>query len=161
MSWSWSHSVEAYQNAKENLSKLSIKTLVVIAAEWIGYDSTVECPRCSLEEVVDPECKLCGGDGRVVHYSSSSSNLNEQRYKAELKRLRSEIKAGRIAKDTLVDSIWEKAGKLATCTNGGWGAWMCPFGCDCHMVSFSTFAERMAEAKKRKRDNEPLAKMIS
>lgn len=60
-------------------------------------------------------------------------------------------KTGQLSKDAIVDDIWERASNLATCDNGGFNAWMCPFGCDCHTVSFSTFSERMAEARKRKK----------
>ena len=34
MAWSWSHSQEAYENARENLSTLDRETLEIIFAEW-------------------------------------------------------------------------------------------------------------------------------
>ena len=34
MAWSWSHSQEAYENARENLSELDKETLEIIFAEW-------------------------------------------------------------------------------------------------------------------------------
>lgn len=135
MAWSWSHTHEAYENAKENLSRLPIKTLVVIMAEWEAFEPNPQ-------------------------FSSSSSQLNQDKYEAALLYHQAQVRSG-LHKEALVESIWEKAAGLATCTNGGHEAWMCPFGCSCHMVSFSTFAERMAEARKRKRDNARLAKMIS
>lgn len=39
--------------------------------------------------------------------------------------------------DVLADFIWEKASAQATCDNGGFAAWMCPYGCGPHCVSFS------------------------
>jgi len=38
MSWEWSHSVEAYENAKRNLEKLDEDTLHIIAVEWFAYE---------------------------------------------------------------------------------------------------------------------------
>jgi hypothetical protein len=40
-------------------------------------------------------------------------------------------------KDTLQDEIWGFMSEQATCENGGFEAWGCPFGCGCHLVSFS------------------------
>lgn len=45
-----------------------------------------------------------------------------------------------IPSDVLVDEIWNNMEELATCDNGGWNAWACPFGC--HMVSFSFTSKR-------------------
>ena len=42
--------------------------------------------------------------------------------------------AATLASDTLADSIWEKASEQRTCDNGGFNAWVCPYGC--HTVSF-------------------------
>lgn len=42
--------------------------------------------------------------------------------------------AGRSAED-LADYCWPRIEEFATCTNGGWQAWVCPYGC--HMVPFS------------------------
>lgn len=38
--------------------------------------------------------------------------------------------------DTLAEEIWERMEALATCDNGGWNAWACPYGCGCHTVPF-------------------------
>lgn len=150
MSWSWGHTHEAYENARENLGRLSVKTLIVILAEWRAWITERECSRCELGDAVDPNCSRCNGTGKERIESSSSSSLDSSKYEAERKELTRLAKCGLIHKDVLVDDIWERASNLATCTNGGHDAWMCPFGC--HMVSFSTFSERMAEAKERKRN---------
>jgi hypothetical protein len=42
--------------------------------------------------------------------------------------------AKRMDDDTLINSIWERAGEQRTCDNGGFNAWVCPYGC--HQVSF-------------------------
>jgi hypothetical protein len=36
--------------------------------------------------------------------------------------------------DVLADYIWDKASEQRTCDNGGFNAWVCPYGC--HQVSF-------------------------
>lgn len=38
--------------------------------------------------------------------------------------------------DTLADYVWERMEQQAICTNGGFMAHACPYGCCCHMVSF-------------------------
>lgn len=38
--------------------------------------------------------------------------------------------------DILADHIWERAELQATCDNGGFNAWMCPYGCGPHCVPF-------------------------
>lgn len=45
--------------------------------------------------------------------------------------------AAGLTDDVLADRIWENMESLRFCTNGGWDAWACPFGCGCHMVSFT------------------------
>lgn len=46
--------------------------------------------------------------------------------------------AARFTTDQLAGFIWEQAEDLRSCTNGGWQAHMCPYGCGCHMVPFNT-----------------------
>lgn len=126
MSWSWSHTREAYQNTRENLERMAIKDLVVIMAEWDAFEPN-------------------------EHASSSTSQLNQDKYEASLLYHQQQVRSG-LSKVALVNSIWDKAEQLATCTNGGHMAWMCPFGCTRHMVSFSTWKEQMDEARQRKRE---------
>lgn len=38
--------------------------------------------------------------------------------------------------DSLAQNIWDKASELQTCDNGGFNAYVCPFGC--HTVPFDT-----------------------
>lgn len=35
----------------------------------------------------------------------------------------------------LADAIWTRAEEQRLCDNGGWNAWVCPYGC--HTVSFT------------------------
>lgn len=43
-------------------------------------------------------------------------------------------KANQLTVEELRELIWRRASEAARCDNGGWNAWMCPFGC--HKVSF-------------------------
>jgi len=121
MAWEWSHSNTGLENARENLFQRSIKTLIEIRAEWDAWN----------------------GEG------SSISNFDLDTFKRRKKELSAAVKSKQLAHDALADDIWDKMCQLRTCTNGGHYAYACPFGC--HQVSFSTFAERMAEAKARKK----------
>lgn len=50
MTWSWSHTHEAYDNAETNLRALSQKTLAEIAAEWDSWDGDVFAPQIDIEK---------------------------------------------------------------------------------------------------------------
>jgi len=41
-----------------------------------------------------------------------------------------------MARDDIIDAIWDKMAEQRTCTNGGFEAWACPFGCGVHLISF-------------------------
>ena len=41
-----------------------------------------------------------------------------------------------LSDDVLADVIWDRAAGIATCDNGGFNAWVCPYGC--HTVSFDS-----------------------
>lgn len=94
MAWEWSHTPEAYANARRNLGRLD-DDLRVIWAEWEAYDGN------DFDDSVYPDALARAED---------------------------------IPHDVLADRIWEQMEEQATCDNGGWRAWACPFGC--HTVSF-------------------------
>jgi hypothetical protein len=106
MAWSWSHTQQAYADARENLSELDREKLEIIFAEWRAAEGK--------HGVVDPV----------------SAGFSERKYDRALKHAKT------LAHDTLVEFIWEKASDFATCDNGGFEAWMCPHGCGPHCVSF-------------------------
>lgn len=67
-------------------------------------------------------------------------HFNQRAYKKALRE------AKKLPGDVLADFIWEKAEERATCTNGGWEAWVCPFGCGPHMVPFGPEEQEESEA---------------
>lgn len=106
MAWQWSHSAEAYENARQNLESMERETLEVIFAEW---------------KATQGKCGIIG---------PYSEDFSERNYNLALKL------AETLPGDVLIDFIWEKAVELATCENGGADAWMCPYGCGSHFVPF-------------------------
>ena len=101
MSWSWSHTTEAYACAQKQVQEMPREKLEVIYAEW---------------------------NARIP---DDGEGLNQEAYAKALAFAKTH------PEDLLADFIWEKMEEQAICTNGGWEAWVCPYGCGCHMVPFS------------------------
>lgn len=106
MAWSWSHTNEAYDNAYNNLCRLSVDELRVIYAEWKAYFAGKE---------TDPD------DDEPFDNDACNAALEECKDFPD---------------DVLADQIWGWASEGATCDNGGFKAWVCPYGC--HTVSFDS-----------------------
>ena len=106
MAWSWSHTGEAYAAAERNLRRLDRGTLLDIAAEWSAYR---------------PGDGAADSEGFVLSLYESA---------------RADLAHDDIASDDLADHIWDRASDFATCDNGGFNAWLCPFGCGPHTVPF-------------------------
>ena len=107
MSWSWSHTQEAYDKAYENLGKKNKTWLAVCLAEWRCHevDDAISALDIDLPDCLDTD------------------PLNDGRYEAWVKAFKL------IPKNTLVCAIWELASEQRTCENGGYNPWMCPNGC--------------------------------
>lgn len=113
MAWEWSHTAEAYHHAELQLRKLSEPELITIWAEWTARSG-----------------------GIAEGQSEYSEPWSDVHYHKGLRRGARMIR--HIGPDGLAEQIWEKASAQATCDNGGWSAWMCPYGCSCHTVPFSS-----------------------
>ena len=120
MAWSWSHSNEAYHNARENLFELSMTAMIEILAEWKAHNTT------------DSE--------------GCTENFNDRVYRKEQKRLQKRYRRtialeGYVFgfREELVNAVWGRMEEQSTCDNGGFNAWCCPYGC--HTVSFSAQQE--------------------
>jgi len=115
MSWSWSHTPEAVFNVMANVRALPDDTLAEIWAEWeAAYN---------MDSVSDP-------------------GFDELAFEDGLARADDIILEGR--RDLLVDCIVGCMIDHDVCDNGGFRAWACPFGCDCHTVAFSNEGENDA-----------------
>lgn len=114
MAWEWSHTNEAYHAAERNLRKQSLKWLRVVYCEWAANS-----PRKPYDP--DDEDYESGFDIKV--YNETLAHLKKGKPS--------------LTKEELADYIWERMSDQSTCENGGFEAWACPFGCGCHLISFS------------------------
>ena len=106
MAWSWSHTQEAYRDAEINASELSDSDAAMIFAEWKAKDSRED---------------YAGGFNTVKYVRGMMEAVN---------MIRNGFREG-------IDRyIWENASEFATCDNGGFNAWLCPYGCGPHCVPF-------------------------
>lgn len=117
MAWNWSHTTEAYENARGNVLDIArddpMQTLVILA-EWeataIGDDS-FDFPEFSEKE-----------------YRKSFKRNGKRYYRARETGMDLHFLEG------IAETIWDKASEFQTCDNGGYNAWICPYGC--HSVPF-------------------------
>lgn len=102
-SWSWSHTQEGIQNARNQMEAMDRETRNVIAAEWLA---------------------------KIKSDNYGCSELDTRKYYRSLPRVQ------QWDDDKLNEFIWTKMEEYATCSNGGWEAYCCPFDCGCHTVPF-------------------------
>lgn len=108
MAWGWSHTHEAYAYAREQIHNLPLPTLLEIYAEWRAKQLSADRGRST------------------AHWFKSIRHALTQGARFVARRGTYE----------LAETVWLLASEQATCTNGGWEAWVCPHGCGCHMVPF-------------------------
>jgi len=106
MAWSWSHTNEAYEAVKANIEAKDREWLEVVWAEWQAA-------------IPDPD-----------HGIGFHADLDMEKYEVKL------AEAKTLPEDALAEYIWERTSDYATCENGGWEAYCCPFDCGCHTVPF-------------------------
>jgi hypothetical protein len=115
MTWSWSHTNEAYANGRANLADLSREELLEILGEWQYADMEAQIARLE-KELSDAPDEL---ERRLASIGDPSFDVPEH-YKS-------------LPDDILADLIWRNAEEQALCDNGGYHLWVCPDGC--HTVS--------------------------
>jgi hypothetical protein len=71
----------------------------------------------------------------LAHEPAGYDDFNQDAYAAAYQDARS------IPASDLADTIWRLASNQAICNNGGFDAWVCPYGCGSHAVSFSKDGE--------------------
>lgn len=106
--WTCSHTIEAWDNARENLYRKTDHPEFLIEAyaeirtyEDMGEDAYNQC-----------------------NHAEFSSIYSAYEHEARCD----------ISEDNLVEFIFEWANNFNTCDNGGWNLYVCPDGC--HTVSF-------------------------
>lgn len=120
MAWSWSHSPEAYESIEIQLNNKGVEAnngdteaiewLQTVWSEWIASNWRKD---------------------RVT------TDLDLRKYERAIARAKRQ--GAELGYDKLAADIWNWSSDLATCTNGGWEAWVCPFGC--HLLPFSVEVE--------------------
>ncbi|MDA9856614.1 hypothetical protein N9D23_00715 [Rubripirellula sp.] len=120
MAWSWSHTNEAYAAVEEQLNSKAdeanngdiedVEWLVVVWSEFVASNWR---------------------EDRVT------TDLNLRKYASAMARAKRQ--GEELGYEKLANDIWNWSSELATCTNGGWDAWCCPFGC--HLLPFSVQAQ--------------------
>lgn len=103
MSWNWSYTAEGVANIYSQIQAQPREWLEVC---WAENQAAVQ----PLDDNGEPDY-------------SSEADLDETAYTAALAHARE------LPSDVLADSIMESAEAIATCDNGGWLAWCCPWGC--------------------------------
>lgn len=117
MAWEWSHTDNAYQSIEQQLQAMADLATVgdMDVANWLYV---------CWSEWVASDWRECNG----------STDLDLRKYAIALTRAKRQAKELGFCK--LADDIWNWSTELRTCTNGGWEAWLCPFGC--HTLPFSS-----------------------
>ena len=119
MTWSWSHTPEAYEGFRSQLHVQERDWLIEVYSEW--------------------KAKPFPGHFHPKSHSISTVDFDEAR--AE----RAKASVHDLSNDALADRIYDLAERQALCTNGGWKGWSCPYGCDIHMLPFNHAEEREDE----------------
>jgi len=109
VTWSWSHTQEAYDNARRNVASLDRETLEVIWSEIqtyrkMLYESGIDAPRSTLFD--------------TTIYQEFRQDSRD------------------MSRGQLADYIWNFMEQDRRCSNGGHRAYCCPYGCGPHRVSF-------------------------
>ena len=120
--WSWGHAQEAYDLARKNLGKKSVKFLAECHAEWVCKDIERAAERLFRDSDIERDDVLI------------TSPFQDGRYEFAVKCAKELAKA--TGKNVLADAVWERAEEQATCDNGGYSPHMCPYHCGCHTVEW-------------------------
>lgn len=122
MAWSWSHSIEAYEAARNKLDKQNQKWLAEVWAEWQAWER---------EQAIVEEQKIAFEEDREEQELPAEFGEN---YDRDFKQCKKDMRGNPWQRELIVEEIWNRMKQQATCDNGGWNAWACPYGC--HYVSF-------------------------
>jgi hypothetical protein len=109
MAWEWSHTDEAYFNAEQNMRGQSTEWLQEVLSEILANKTSEGSPLTEHFKAAE----------REIATAKNAHILNDTMDEWSIE---------------LATKIWEFAEGQATCNNGGFEAWCCPFGC--HTVPF-------------------------
>jgi len=117
MAWSWSHTAEGIEGFRAQLHAQPRAWLLNVWSEWKA----------------NPE-------GHFRPRKFGSDDFDERR------AIRAYCSADAwMSNEALADRIFDLAERQSTCTNGGWEAWACPYGCGSHTLPFDAPEEEGGE----------------
>lgn len=105
-----------------------------MAWPWSHTNEAYAHAREELERMAKEALAEIYAEWKAVEYDEygSAEGFNEQVFEDRQNyALRTDV-----PNSELTEFIWERASEQATCDNGGFNAWMCPYGCGPHCVSF-------------------------
>ena len=99
--------------------------------EWSHTNEAYRDAELNLQDMPIDELRIIWAEW----YARDGSSLDDDKYYEALE----------LAKDmcaaSLTAIIWDNASEQRTCDNGGFNAWLCPFGCGPHLVAFDRHSE--------------------
>lgn len=108
MAWEWSYSHEGIDNIRQNIMDMDTETAIVALAEHQALASREDY----------------------------ANGFNSAEYDRSLARLNADLETlGESFGEMIKMELFDQASEIATCENGGFNVWACPFGC--HTVSAS------------------------
>lgn len=114
-----------------------------MAWSWSHTNEGIAAVQENLENLPREDREIMFAEWRAAQVRGTtelSHHFDNRRYERALKFVKT------LPDDSLNEFLWEKTQEFATCSNGGWDAYCCPFGCGCHQVPFSLPADTQEEA---------------
>lgn len=106
-----------------------------MAWSWSHTEEGIANVRANLEDLPREDKEIIFAEWRASQTRGKKKSwvehFDQRRYDRALKY------APSMSDEQLDEFIWQRTQEFATCTNGGWEAYSCPFGCGCHLVPFS------------------------
>lgn len=102
-----------------------------MAWSWSHTNEAYANAQANLEELPLETLRVIEAEWRSLRiHDTGGDRFSLAKYQKAVKVIERENEYA----EYLAVEIWEKASEQATCDNGGFNAWMCPFGC--HTVPF-------------------------
>lgn len=110
-----------------------------MAWEWSHSPEAYAAARFNLYQLERDELNTI-----YAEWKARQSDLNDSDPEWLTVHDHAERYAATLGRDQVAGYIWDAMEDQRTCTNGGFDAWACPYGCGCHLVSFDADPEEVA-----------------
>lgn len=94
---------------------------------WSHTETAYQAVKTNIENMPRNRLKMIYAEWNA---KEGENDLNDAKYTEALDA------AEGLRNEQLAEFIWEKTNAQRLCTNGGWEAYCCPFGCIAHTVPF-------------------------